>query len=42
LLLPAPRGTRALSIGVPDQESPEWLTPPAIFAAFNPNKVLRK
>jgi hypothetical protein len=24
------------------QESPEWLTPAAIFAAFNPNKVLRK
>jgi hypothetical protein len=24
------------------QEPPEWLTPPAILAAFNPNKVLRK
>jgi hypothetical protein len=28
--------------GAPDQESPEWLTPAAIFAVLNPNKVLRK
>jgi hypothetical protein len=38
---PVPPGDLACPFGI-YQESPEWLTPAAIFAAFNPNKGLRK
>jgi hypothetical protein len=35
-------GLGVVEPAVPERESPEWLTPAAIFAAGNPNKILKK